>query len=62
MDESHDINAGPDPSTVPEPVLDEVTVGADVDVSTAEREIAEAVGVRHSVARRYVTSCQTSTP
>lgn len=37
-----------------ESVLGEATVGADLDVKTAEREIADAVSARHTIARKYV--------
>lgn len=53
MDEQHDpgvIGAG-----APDPDLGGATVGADLDVATAEREIADAVSARHSIARRYVS-------
>ncbi len=53
MDEQHDpdvtIAAAADPD------LGGATVGADLDVATAEREIAEAVSARHSIARKYVS-------
>ncbi len=50
MDEQHDPNV----SAATDPDLGGATVGADVDVATAEREIAEAVSARHSAARKYV--------
>ncbi len=34
--------------------LGTATVGADLDLATAEHEIAEAVSARHSIARKYV--------
>src|SRR5690349_24567480 len=37
-----------------QPELDTATVSAALDVATAEREIAEAVSARHSIARKYV--------
>ena len=52
MDEHHDPD--PDVTAATEPDLDGATVGADLDVATAEREIADAVGARHSIARKYV--------
>lgn len=51
MDKQHD----PDISVadVTDPDLG-ATVGADLDVATAEREIVEAVSARHAIARKYV--------
>lgn len=52
MDEQHDPDVSVSAAT--EPDLGGATVGADLDVATAEREIADAVGARHSIARKYV--------
>lgn len=52
MDEQHARDVA---VTGPEELdLDQATLGADLDVATAEREIAGAVSARHSIARKYV--------
>ena len=52
MDEHWDPDANVSAAT--EPDLGGATVGVDLDVATAESEIADAVGARHSIARKYV--------
>lgn len=52
MDEQHepvDVAPGTNPD------FGDATMGADLDIATAEQEIAEAVSARHSIARRYVS-------
>ena len=52
MDEQRD--SGAEVSEAIGPEVGSATVGADLDNATAEREIADAVSVRHSLARKYV--------
>ena len=52
MDKQRDPNV--DMPAATDVALGEATVGADLDVATAEREIAKAVSARHSIARAYV--------
>ena len=52
MDEQPDPDASMSAETDPD--LGGATVGTDLDVATAEREIADAVSARHSIARKYV--------
>ena len=52
MDDQRDLDT--DITAASEPDLGGATVGADLDVATAEREIADAVSARHSIARKYV--------
>ena len=52
MDEQQDPDVDTPKATESE--LGGATVGADLDVTTAEQEIAEAVSARHLIARKYV--------
>ena len=52
MDEEQDLDA--DVTAASELDLGGASVGADLDVAVAEREIADAVSARHSIARKYV--------
>ena len=52
MDEQHDLDG--DGSAVAESDFGGATLGADLDVATAEREIADAVSARHAIARKYI--------
>ncbi|WP_206516115.1 hypothetical protein [Nocardioides pantholopis] len=60
MDEQRD----PDPTKTvgPGSELGAATVGADLDVVTAEHEITEAVSARHTIARKYVLRVRRNDP
>lgn len=60
MDKRHDSDA--DETAAAELEVGGATVGADLDLATAEHEIAEAVSARHSIARKYVVQVRRRHP